>query len=72
MEKHRNHLTDHMVSREEMAPGVLVCPGTWRLRTSQGWAHGDVTVGSVPAGTHVVIVMTSGQRVRRLVGVNWE
>ena len=28
--------------REEMAPGVLVCPGTWRVRTKQGWALGNV------------------------------
>ena len=72
MEKHRNHLTDHMVSREGTAPGVLVCHGTWRLRTSQGLALGDVTMGPTQARTHVVIVMTSGQKVRRLVGVNWE
>jgi len=25
-----------------MAPGALVCPGTWRLRTRKGWALGDV------------------------------
>ena len=71
MEMHRNDLRDHMVSREQMAPGVLVCPGTRRLRTSQGWALADVTEGPAPAGTHVAIVMTSGQRLRRLAGVNW-
>ena len=62
MEKHRNHLTDHMVSREGTAPGVLACCGTWRLRASQGWALGDVTMRPPPARTHVAIVMTSGQR----------
>ena len=71
MEKHRDDFRDHMVSREQMAPGVLVCPGTRRLRTSQGWALADVTEGPTPAGTHVAIVMTSGQRLRRLAGVNW-
>ena len=68
MKKHRNHLKDHTVSWEEMAPGALVCPGSWRLRTSQGWALGEVTVGPTPARTHVAIVMTSGKRVRRLSG----
>ena len=71
MEKHRNDLKDHMVNREEMAPGVLVCPGTWRLRTSQGWALGDVREGPAPARTHEAIVMISGWRIRRLAGVNW-
>ena len=68
MKKHRNHLKDHMVSWEEMAPGALVCPGSWKLRTSQGWALGKVMVGPTPARTHVAIVMTSGKRVRRLSG----
>ena len=72
MEMHRNDLRDHMVSREEMAPSVLVCPSTWRLRTSQGWALGDAKVGPTPARTHVAIVMTSGQRIRKFEGVNWE
>lgn len=63
MEMHRNDLRDHMASREEMAPGVLVCRGTWRLRTSQGWALADVTEGPAPARTH-------GRRIRRLAGVN--
>ena len=49
MDKHRNHLRDHMVSREEKAPGALVCPGTWRLRTSLGWALADVTRGPRPS-----------------------
>ena len=71
MEMHRNDLRDHMVSREQMAPSALVCPGTRRLRTSQGWALADVTEGPAPAGTHVATVMTSGQRLRRLAGVNW-
>ena len=70
MKKHRIHLTDHTVSWEEMAPGALVCPGTWRLRTSQGWALADVIEGPIPARIHVAIVMTSGQRIRRLAGVN--
>ena len=61
-----------MVRREEMAPGVLVCPGTWRLRTRQGWALHDVAEGPAPARTHVAIVMTSGQRIKKLAGVNWE
>ena len=71
MEMHRNDLRDHMVSREQMAPSALVCPGTRRLRTSQGWALADVTEGPTPAGTQVAIVMTSGQRLRRLARVNW-
>ena len=71
MEMHRNDLRDHMVSREEMAPGVLVCCGTWRLRTSQGWALADVIEGPAPARTHLAIVMTSGWRKRMLAGVNW-
>ena len=70
MEMHRNHLRDHMTRRKEMVPGVLVCLGPWRLRTSQGWALADVIEGPVPARTHVAIVMTSGQRIRRLAGVN--
>ena len=28
-----------------MAPGVLVCPGTWKLRTRKGWALGNVIKG---------------------------
>ena len=72
MDKHRNHLRDHMMCQEEMAPGVLVCPGTWRVRTKQGWALGNVIEGPTPARTHMAIVMTSGQRIRRLTGVNWE
>ena len=72
MYKNRNHFSKHMVNREEMASGVLVCPCTWRLRTSPGWALGDVTEGPTMARTHVAIVMTSGQRIRRLVGINWE
>ena len=70
MDKHRNHLRDHMMCQEEMAPGVLVCPGTWRVRTKQGWALGNVIEGPTPARTHMAIVMTSGQRIRRLAGVN--
>ena len=31
-----------------MAPGALVCTGTWRLRTRQAWALGDVTEGPAP------------------------
>ena len=69
--KHRNDLRDHMVSWEEMAPGMLVCPGTWRLRTSQGWALADFIEGLAPGRTHVAIVMTSGLRIRSLAGVNW-
>ena len=72
MEMHRNDFRDHIVSREEMAPGVLVCPGTWRLRASQGWDLADVIEGPTPARTHMAIVMTSGQMIRRLTGVNWE
>ena len=72
MDKHKNDLRDHIVSREEMAPSVLVCPSTWRLRTSQGWALADVIEGPALARTRVAIVMTSGQSIRRLVGVNWE
>ena len=71
MDKHKNDLRDHIVSREEMAPSVLVCPSTWRLRTSQGWALCDVTEGQTPARTRVATVMTLGQRIRRLPGVNW-
>ena len=36
-----------------MAPGGLVCPGTWRLRTRKGWALSDVIrahVASVKRG----------------------
>ena len=55
-----------------MAPGVLVCLGPSRLRTSQGWALADVIEGPALARTRVAIVMTSGQSIRRLVGVNWE
>ena len=54
-----------------MDPGVLVGPGTWRLRTSLGWALGDVREGPAPARTHEAIVMISGWRIRRLAGVNW-
>ena len=71
MVKHRNDLRDHMVNREEMAPGVLICPGTWRLRTSQGWALADVIEGPALARTRVAIVMTSGQRIRRLARASW-
>ena len=71
MDKHKNDLRDHIVSREEMAPSVLIFPSTWRLRTSQGWALHDVTEGQTPARTHVATVMTLGQRIRRLPGVNW-
>ena len=71
MEKHRNDLKDHMVNREEMAPGVLVCPGTWRLRTSQGWVLANIIEGPAPARTHVAIAMNSGWRIRRLARVNW-
>ena len=70
MEMHRNNLRDHMTRSKEMAPGVLVCLGPSRLRTSQGWALADVIEGPVPARIHVAIVMTSGQRIRRLAGVN--
>ena len=70
MENYRKDLRNHMESREEMAPGVLVCPGTWRLRTSQGWTLSDVTEGPAPAITHVAIEVTSGWRIRRLAGVN--
>ena len=72
MKKHRSHLRDHMVSQEKLAPGAMVCPGTWRLRTSQGWALGNVTEGCAPARTHVAMVMTPGQRIRKFVGVIWE
>ena len=51
---------------------MLVCPCAWRLRTSPGWAVGDVTEGPTVARTHVAIGMTSGQRIRRLVEVKWE
>ena len=50
---------------------MLVCPCAWRLRTSPGWAVGDVTEGPTVARTHVAIGMTSGQRIRRLVGFMW-
>ena len=71
MEKHRNDFRDHILSREEMSPGVLVCPGPWRLRTSQGWALAEVREDPAPARTLVAIVMTSGLRIRWLAGVNW-
>ena len=70
MVKHRNDLRDHMVSQEEMAPGVLDCPGTWILRTSQGWVLTNIIEGPAPARTHVAIEVTSGWRIRRLAGVN--
>ena len=54
-----------------MAPGMLVCTGTWRLRTSQGWALAEVREDPAPARTLVAIVMTSGLRIRWLAGVNW-
>ena len=57
------------LSREEMALSVLVCTGTWRLRTRQGWAR-DFIRGSAQVRTHVVIVMTYGQRIRRFSGLN--
>ena len=61
-----------MVSREEVTPSVLVCPGTWKLRTRQGWDARNVIEGPASARTHLAIVMTSGQKIRRLVGVNWK
>lgn len=54
-----------MVSREEMGPVVLVYHGTWRLRPKQFYTLANVTV----ARPHLAKVMTSGQRIRRLVGV---
>lgn len=61
-----------MVSREEVTPSVLVCPVTWRLRTKQGWDVRNVTEDPASARTPLAIVMTSGQKIRRLVGVNWK
>ena len=71
IDQKKNHITDRMVSGE-VAPGALVCPGIWRLRTRQGGALGDITEGPALARTPLAIVMTSGQRTRRLAGVNWE
>ena len=55
-----------------MAPGVLDCPGTQRLRTSQGWVLANIIEGPAPARTHVAIAMNSGWRIRRLARVNWQ
>ena len=55
-----------------MAHGVLVFTGTWRLSTKQGWALGNVTEDPTPARNYLAIVMTSGQRIRKFEGVNWE
>ena len=71
IDQKKNHITDRMVSGE-VVPGALVCPGIWRLRTRQGGALGDITEGPALARTPLAIVMTSGQRTRRLAGVNWE